>query len=52
MMLRNLKYEGENNETIKLFEILYNTFCYNTVSVIALCILSEEYELAYNIILL
>ena len=50
-ILRNLKYQKEPNiEHIKLFKILFSTFCYNKVSTITLCLLSEEYELTYNLL--
>lgn len=53
-VLRNLKHENDEkirNNNQEIFETLYETFCYNPMSVITLCLLSEEYELAYNIII-
>lgn len=52
-VLRNLKHENDEkrkNNNQEIFETLYQTFCYNPMSAITLCLLSEEYELAYNII--
>ncbi|CAD8081924.1 unnamed protein product [Paramecium primaurelia] len=53
-ILRNLKHEKDEKQrqhNQEIFETLYRTFCYNSMSVITLCLLSEEYELAYNIII-
>jgi vacuole morphology and inheritance protein 14 len=38
----------ENKE--KLFLFLYQTWCYNPVSTLTLCLMSRNYELAYNLI--
>ncbi|CAK95056.1 unnamed protein product (macronuclear) [Paramecium tetraurelia] len=53
-ILRNLKHEKDDKkkqQNQEIFETLYRTFCYNSMSVITLCLLSEEYELAYKIII-
>jgi vacuole morphology and inheritance protein 14 len=45
---QKLRKAKENKE---LFEIFFKTFSYNPVSTLTLCYLSEQYELAYNIII-
>ncbi|CAD8132656.1 unnamed protein product [Paramecium pentaurelia] len=53
-ILRNLKHEKDEKQrqhNQEIFETLYRTFCYNSMSVITLSLLSEEYELAYKIII-
>jgi vacuole morphology and inheritance protein 14 len=41
------EYLNNRNE---LFTTLYNTWCYNPISTLTLCLLSRNYELAYNLI--
>jgi vacuole morphology and inheritance protein 14 len=50
-ILRNLKYQKDPTmEHKNLFKLMYTTFCYNKISTITLCLLSEEYELTYNLL--
>lgn len=49
--MKHEKDERKRQNNQGIFETLYRTFCYNSMSVITLCLLSEEYELAYNIII-
>jgi len=37
-------------DKVALFMSLYETWCYNPISTLTLCLLSQNYELAYNLI--
>jgi len=49
--LKDISTDKENLEqNVKLFESFFRTWSYNSVSTITLCLLSQQYELAYRII--
>lgn len=49
--LRGFNEESENGDSKeKLFLILYKTWSYNPISTLTLCLMSRNYELAYNLI--
>jgi vacuole morphology and inheritance protein 14 len=50
--LTNLMYEEEDSEiNYRFFETLYKTWSFNPVSTVLLCLLTQQYELAYHIII-
>jgi len=52
-LLRKLKRKNTNpNSNVKdFFSKLYKTWCFNPISLLILCIISEHFELSYNLIL-
>lgn len=52
-LLRKLRKKNNNSNTnVKdFFTKLYTTWCYNPISLLILCIISEHFELSYNLIL-
>jgi len=49
--LKNISIDRENSENnTKLFESFFRTWSYNSISTLTLCLLSQQYELAYKII--
>jgi vacuole morphology and inheritance protein 14 len=50
--LKNLAIEKEHRvENIKLFESLFKTWSHNPISTITLCLLAQQYELSYRLII-
>jgi vacuole morphology and inheritance protein 14 len=44
--------DHNNNYNVKdFFSKLYKTWCFNPISLLILCIISEHFELSYNLIL-
>ena len=46
-----IKSENQNPENIKLFSKFYNVWSFNPISLLIYCIITENFELSYNIIL-
>lgn len=49
--LHELRCELRKKEDGETFKVLFKAFSYSPVSVITLCFLAEEYELAYSIMI-
>lgn len=52
-LLRKLKRKNNssNSQVKDFFFKLYKTWCFNPISLLILCIISEHFELSYNLIL-
>jgi len=51
-LLKKLKKKSSSNSIVKdFFFKLYKTWCFNPISLLILCIISEHFELSYNLIL-
>lgn len=52
-LLKNLKWKNRlnSNKENEFFLKLYCTWCYNPISLLILCMISEHFELSYNLIL-
>lgn len=48
--LRNSLKELNSQESNALFTCLYKTWCHNPIATVALCLLSQNYEHAYNLV--
>ena len=48
--LRNSLKEFNSPESYSLFVCLYKTWCHNPIATVALCLLSQNYEHAYNLV--
>lgn len=48
--LRNSLKEFNSKESYSLFTCLYKTWCHNPIATVALCLLSQNYEHAYNLV--
>lgn len=48
--LRNSLKEFNSKESYSLFVCLYKTWCHNPIATVALCLLSQNYEHAYNLV--
>ncbi|XP_046911255.1 protein VAC14 homolog [Dermatophagoides farinae] len=49
--LKNMKLIDSKSSAHKLFDFLYKTWCYSSVSAISLCFLTKRYKLASELIL-
>lgn len=50
-ILKNLRRKKGNNDEKIFFEKIFRTWAFNPVSTLVLCIISEYFELSYNLIL-
>ena len=52
-LLKNLKWKNKSNSNKEhdFFYKLYSTWCFNPISLLILCMISEHFELSYNLIL-
>lgn len=48
--LRNLLKDFDNSKSYSLFVCLYKTWCHNPIATLALCLLSQNYEHAFNLV--
>ena len=48
--LRDALKDFETKESHSLFVCLYKTWCHNPIAAVALCLLSQNYEHAYNLV--
>lgn len=48
--LRDSLKDFETRESHLLFVCLYKTWCHNPIAAVALCLLSQNYEHAYNLV--
>lgn len=48
--LRNSLKDFKNKESHSLFVCLYKTWCHNPIATLALCLLSQNYEHAFNLV--
>merc|ERR1719215_600192 len=48
--LRNCLKNFNNKESYSLFVCLYKTWCHNPIATLALCLLSQNYEPAFNLV--
>eukprot|EP01016_Furgasonia_blochmanni_P010806 TRINITY_DN1465_c0_g2_i1.p1 TRINITY_DN1465_c0_g2~~TRINITY_DN1465_c0_g2_i1.p1 ORF type:complete len:513 (+),score=154.52 TRINITY_DN1465_c0_g2_i1:100-1539(+) len=50
-LIKNIQFiEEDKRDNTEFFEILYSAWCFNPVSTVTFCLLSQNYELAYYII--
>lgn len=47
---RLLKNTSNNDDNLQLFKILFKSWSFNSPSLLSLCLLSENYELAYKVL--
>ena len=49
--MQKVRRKLQNHEDLEFFNILFSAFKYNPAASVSLCLLSQEYELAYRIVI-